>query len=274
MFLNGADGKTPEIRPSAIKASLRFWWRAANGHLSKENLKKEEEKLFGGTGTQTLRSSLIIRMPYIQPPLQTKEFVLVPHKQNMRAKAIQPGQQFQVILMYREEPSEGYFKSLLILSSVLGGMGKRSRRGMGSWKITRIDGEKFDAPSTLTEIHRYLSAITKYYRCDERGIFFTYSGPAEKYPWISAIELSKKLSDKPLDAVSLRTHDMKKKYGQRYEGSMGHAFKGRFASPIYVSMIKPEQKLRPIVTTLNAIPDKRELAVDLSVQRDFKEGIL
>ncbi len=39
MFLAGADGKTPELRPPSIKGLMRFWWRAINGHLPLNNLK-------------------------------------------------------------------------------------------------------------------------------------------------------------------------------------------------------------------------------------------
>jgi len=49
MFLSGADGQTPELRPPSIKGALRFWWRAMNGHLSLEELKKKEDEIFGGT---------------------------------------------------------------------------------------------------------------------------------------------------------------------------------------------------------------------------------
>ncbi len=28
LFLAGADGQTPELRPPSIKGMMRFWWRA------------------------------------------------------------------------------------------------------------------------------------------------------------------------------------------------------------------------------------------------------
>jgi CRISPR-associated protein Cmr1 len=49
MFIYGADGNTPELRPPSIKGALRFWWRALNGHLSLEELKKREGAIFGDT---------------------------------------------------------------------------------------------------------------------------------------------------------------------------------------------------------------------------------
>ena len=49
MFLNGADGTTPELRAPSIKGALRFWWRAMNGHLTIRELQKREVELFGGS---------------------------------------------------------------------------------------------------------------------------------------------------------------------------------------------------------------------------------
>ena len=60
MFLSGADGATPELRPPSIKGALRFWWRAMNGHLSLPELKRIEGEIFGDTGR---RSGIVIREP-------------------------------------------------------------------------------------------------------------------------------------------------------------------------------------------------------------------
>ncbi len=62
MFLAGADGKTPELRPPSIKAAMRFWWRAMNGNLSLEELKKKESEIFGGSGENEGRSRFSIRV--------------------------------------------------------------------------------------------------------------------------------------------------------------------------------------------------------------------
>ena len=59
MFLAGADGMTPELRAPSIKGALRFWWRAMNGDLSLEELKRREAEIFGGT-SPARRSSVVI----------------------------------------------------------------------------------------------------------------------------------------------------------------------------------------------------------------------
>ncbi len=62
MFLAGADGKTPELRPPSIKGAMRFWWRAMNGHISIKELKEEEGEIFGGSGEKEGRSKFGIRI--------------------------------------------------------------------------------------------------------------------------------------------------------------------------------------------------------------------
>jgi CRISPR-associated protein Cmr1 len=48
MFLAGADGSIPELRPPSIKGALRFWWRAMNGDLGLADLKRIEGDIFWG----------------------------------------------------------------------------------------------------------------------------------------------------------------------------------------------------------------------------------
>jgi CRISPR-associated protein Cmr1 len=62
MFLGGADGRTPELRPPSIKGLMRFWWRAMNAHLSLEYLKEEEVRIFGGSGEKEGRSRIVLRV--------------------------------------------------------------------------------------------------------------------------------------------------------------------------------------------------------------------
>ncbi|GAB4407644.1 MAG: hypothetical protein OHK0053_34270 [Microscillaceae bacterium] len=63
MFLSGADGQIPELRPPSIKGALRFWWRAMNGHLDLKTLKEQESLIFGGTdGESGGRSKVIVRV--------------------------------------------------------------------------------------------------------------------------------------------------------------------------------------------------------------------
>jgi CRISPR type III-B/RAMP module RAMP protein Cmr1 len=63
MFLAGADGRTPELRAASIKGAMRFWWRACNGHLGLDDLRKQEQAIFGGVGPgDARRSGVVVRV--------------------------------------------------------------------------------------------------------------------------------------------------------------------------------------------------------------------
>ncbi len=57
MFSSGADQTKCEIRVPEIKASMRFWWRAANSNLKLDELKRKETLIFGGSGDKEARKS-------------------------------------------------------------------------------------------------------------------------------------------------------------------------------------------------------------------------
>jgi len=72
--------------------------------------------------------------------------------------------------------------------------------------------------------------------------------------------------------ISNATHRIKQEAGYAYDPSMGHAFKGRYASPVFVSVVGTSKK--PVITTLNIAPDKNAHQASLMIQEDFKRLIL
>lgn len=91
----------------------------------------------------------------------------------------------------------------------------------------------------------------------------------EAYPWIQQIEIGRPNLN-VLKDISQATHDVKAQYGQKYEPNMGHSFRGRFASPVFVSVVHPDT---PVITTLNVVPDRDEGLLDLSLQDTFRKRI-
>ena len=167
MFLAGADGIVSELRAPSIKGALRFWWRAMNGHLSLDNMKKEEGEIFGSTSQ---RSKVIIRanmnekeegqlqksdalsgrdylMYSVFPPMNTKEAFLTG--------------KFEVHLCSNDVSMLKNCAYCFWLLSNFGGLGTRSRRGSGKFVIinyTGIDlGFSFNSNSNdLTQFTEYL----------------------------------------------------------------------------------------------------------------------
>lgn len=293
MFLNGADGATPELRPPAIKAALRFWWRALNAHLplsvspeaeknGVKTLKSLESDIFGGSGDNIQRSNVIVRILSDSPTtLTTHE--LVPHKPFMKAKAFNPGS--TIVIKLSLMPTN-YFnieklKALFQLACYLGGLGKRVRRGMGSMDIVEIetDGKIDKQPPKidLSYLHGLIKQFSDHYQLrDDKIILFTYAGNSARYGYITEIQLGKdkdyKEQSSLLSTISKATHNTKEQYGWAYEPSMGYAAKGRYASPVFTSVVRGS--VQPIITTLNLAPEKNIDKASYDIQRHFKQQIL
>ena len=275
MFLAGADGQTPELRAPSIKGALRFWWRAMHGHLPVDKLKEKESLIFGGT-ERSGRSNVIIRVTH--PALNIDNSELVPHKPFMKQEAIQIEQDFDVLLTLTRT-IQGFsldqLRALFILTCVLGGFGKRVRRGMGSVHIKKCSDENHLPKNIdLFYIHQLMMNFSPFYILADGSIDFNYSGKSAKFGYIKQIQIgnSQAKESQLLRRISDATHDVKSANDYAYDPSMGHAFKGRYASPVYVSVIKGSVK--PIITTLNIAPDKNEHNASLLIQEEFKNRIL
>lgn len=274
MFLAGADGQTPELRAASIKGALRFWWRACNGHLSLEDLKKREAEIFGGVDGAG-RSKVLIRLSH--PQLDIKQSPLVPHR-DMKAEAIQRGQLFEVtVSLVRKLPdfTFSHLKDLFELTCILGGAGKRVRRGMGSIQIiSSSDGNYSPVKVDLSYIHKLISSFSSFYTLTRDSIQFQYTGRSPKYGYIQQIQIGEAEKDEKtlLRTISNATHEVKGRNGRSYNPSMGHASGGRYASPVFVSVI--EGSVKPIITTLNLAPDKNEEQASRRIQEEFKDQIL
>lgn len=271
MFLAGADGKTPELRPPSIKGALRFWWRALNANLvNNENyseLRKQESEIFGGTDNGGQRSKVIISIDK-QSIIETTAYP-TPHNKKFSKNAFAVGSKFEITInvvdnnvMTREQ-----VKNLFIVVSLLGGIGNRSRRGFGSFKINEINGEAFSQPNDVESIENII-----------RGINPTYpfvNNPA-KYPFVKSIEIGKTDENITLK-IGKATHETKATNYRQYGNAMGRNAMSnanpRFSSPIYVSVInKSDGKLYPIITTLNTVPSNGN--GDESIQQTFKNELL
>lgn len=151
MFLAGADGQTPELRAPSIKGAMRFWWRAMNGHRGESYMRSHEEELFGGVTKNGARRSKVI--------LRVEEKIVktgrLPRTQDDKIK--NPGIHYlwYTIPMNNDRAGmwEGDFTvqlssfegvaieeaafSFWMLAN-FGGLGTRSRRGAGSFKIEQL----------------------------------------------------------------------------------------------------------------------------------------
>lgn len=160
MFLAGADGTTPELRPPSIKGALRFWWRAINGHLTLEELRAQEGAIFGDT---TKRSKVIIQVSsrdliesedllpqdksYNQNTTGTNKeanileylaYGVVAKPRSIERSYFLAGGHFDVRVQYPDEFDEKV-KDSFGLINFFGGIGSRSRNGYGCVSIDNLN---------------------------------------------------------------------------------------------------------------------------------------
>ena len=267
MFLAGADGRTPELRPPSLKGLMRFWWRAMNGNLPLEKLKKKEAEIFGASDENIGRSKISIRI--LSDILQTSTYPPIPYK-NFKFDDIIPNQNISIILSTHYNNAIDKYSDILKVSIILGGLGKRARRGFGSVRILDVDNQSYKSEYNLENILKLVNKIgdNKYYKIENGKIVLKQNITAQ-YPFLKEIEIGKEYDSwKELlkkVAEASHNHDF---------DSLGFGGNKRLASPIYVSVLKnTNNKYLPIISTLNTVfGDKR--TVDDSEQNAFKGAIL
>lgn len=255
MFLAGADGQTPELRPPSIKGALRFWWRAMNGHLKLEDLKKQESSIFGGTDSSG-RSKLIIKVLNQPTNENIKNDYPTPHKESPTSKpfskpSIKAGFNFRIQLSVidNELLSLKNADNLFEFFSIVGGLGNRSRRGFGAFKIIKKDNVTLIQDESIENIKRLCNLVAPNFEINKNY--------TNKFPYVKDFKESTKNFKELLKDIGKITHEFNQKYGFDYGDALGKAKGGRFASPVYVSVIKKtDGKLKPIVTLLNTVPPK------------------
>jgi CRISPR-associated protein Cmr1 len=268
MFMAGADGRTPELRPSEFKGMMRFWWRAIRADDNIEESREEEAETFGGTGEKEGKSKVMIKVCPQQ--ISSSSYRPLPHSQTKRFtfSCIDVNSTFKIFLKGEEE-FINIFKNVLFLSTILGGFGKRSRRGFGSVATIEpkeLNFENLQKEELLSKILDILNQIDNHYEIRSSKIVNRKSGG--NYPWIKEIEIGNKHDDWEalLKKIGNATHNHK-------NPSLGNSFP-RMASPIYVSLVKLKDGFYPIVTTLNSYFPQNYPRYDFSKQNDFKREVL
>ncbi len=147
MWLKGVN-KT-EMRAASIKGAMRYWWRAIGSFASEEEMRLEEGRIFGCVGESSLKSNFKLRA-YIESKDYIEKENPLPHKDNMKEQPmIKVGTYFKVEILVnnylyqaKEEKKNTTVKQLsdvlqelFEITSILGSLGGRARRGFGAFCI-------------------------------------------------------------------------------------------------------------------------------------------
>jgi CRISPR/Cas system CMR-associated protein Cmr1 (group 7 of RAMP superfamily) len=177
-----------ELRPSAVKGVMRYWFRVfAGAGLTVEELYEAEAKVFGGRGDKRSRLSVYLRLFNPYKEISTKELSPLPHKvsppqpgesapaaegektkeekkgaSRLLPSAIIPGTPFDIYLA-RDNASlnpalEEVAAWSLWLAVELGGFGSRMRRGAGSVSLEALSPTLGGWPLERFQTHHELAA--------------------------------------------------------------------------------------------------------------------
>lgn len=250
LFMAGADGRTPELRPPSFKGMMRFWWRAMKAEKDNETLAEEEASIFGGTGERQKKSKFTIKISS-SGDLLINSYSPLPHKQTpFKTPGVKPGQKFK-LLIFGDEQYQKVTIAAFKLSVLLGGFGKRSRRGFGSLcynKFRDID----EIIKEIEEINSTISNHVKLYKkesSDSRTILVRgIDVNSSEYPRVHEIHLSRKGLVSPetiLKKIGNASHDNK-------DNALGTIKPQRMASPIIATVVKVREKFYPVATKLTS----------------------
>jgi CRISPR-associated protein Cmr1 len=145
LFLGGAEQQA-ELRPASVRGALRYWLRAGLGGVLGDNQVSEiarlERKIFGSTDAG---SPIVVRL-FPQDSVASAMSQLLPHRDQGDAKAWPVGKKVKLILALAPHGKLQPQSDVLLENATraallwlnLGGLGRRSRRGAGGFKITSM----------------------------------------------------------------------------------------------------------------------------------------
>lgn len=179
MFLGGADMEKgdPEFRAASIKGLLRYWYRAIYPKSTLTN----EDRLFGSTNG---RSPFLLKAEIVKPCIGEKDddqwdrnpIAYLGYGPMLRDKLKQktittrkyfaPGSTFRLHFKFPADfPSQDRICVLRAFwaLSMLAGLGARSRRGFGSYKIISNHLSNPEVPPfKFTDLNEYIKAIKEF----------------------------------------------------------------------------------------------------------------
>lgn len=265
----GSYESKPELRPPSLKGVMRYWWRAVNGNLPLKELREQESNIFGASSGQIGKSKFNVG-------IQSKELSRSEYKplleKDFRLTGFNPGQGISITLTSNVNISK--FEDILKLSLILGGLGRRTRRGCGSLKLSN---QEFELEDILELINSVGSA--QYCIFNNRIILQNKSYFSVNYPYLLEVSIGKAYSswEDLLDRVAQASHECcDDSLGSASQSEKpGRPKKDRLASPLYVSVIKNKKsEYLPIISTLNTVFKNPPKTMDDSFQENFKAMIL
>ncbi|MEJ5284413.1 MAG: type III-B CRISPR module RAMP protein Cmr1 [Brevinematales bacterium] len=259
MFLSGANQSECELRPASIKGALRFWWRALYGinYSDIGKLKEAELDLFGSTDKKSKLKIQILQNPQFN---KNNNYKPLPHKEkpNFSLPCFLPDNNIFKISLTCYENTKDIFENLFILFSIVGGLGRRARRGFGSFVINKKNNENFGINNgIISNVFDYLDKINpQKFKVNNDQIELTNNNLTLNFPYVKFIKVGKKFDDYNtlLKEIGTASHNYNCDYtgyaGRRSVQNNPQQVTKRFASPLYISCYKDNESMLQLFETV------------------------
>lgn len=278
-----------EPRSTELKGLIRNTYRISNPELDVQTLYKQEVNLFGGQLKEDREVTIKASPLRIQMLEQTtgsdidKLKLRLHHKQewlengkwqkNYPYPMYNTGKLFEVnlsinynssdfstILVLRDKKPLQWYTDLFNLSLILGGIGKRSRRGRGCMTTAELlNISKNDLPSYVVNLLNNVCGKEIYTVCDKRVTLKSSAIKVNNRPYIKEIRFGNTLIqatrqdvNEYLKKVDQASHEIEDKYGN-YKATGFAKGENRFASSAIVSLAEIKEGIVPVYTLLHAV---------------------
>ncbi len=283
MFSAGGNNRKAEFRLSELKALMRSTFRIASHIVETKELYKKESQLFGDAEHHA--SPIRLQVTETNWNVQKKPMLL--HKTDTRdsmMECLEVGGTYRIVLrkILNQGESIAFYQNWLILSSILGGLGKRSRRARGCitlatemepklhltketllpWIVKQLNSLNTSTASLENLPSPYIIQNGKI-RINSNSQIITI-WKKHKRPVIEQIYLGKPIINiqSYLRNVDEASHKIKKFYilPQGESFATGHVNKGKFASSLIISVTRTSDGiLIPVYTFVKAVDRNRIL---------------
>ncbi len=250
LFLGGANPRgVPELRAPSFRGVMRFWLRALLGGVLGDNpqeIFKHESAVFGSTEHA---SPVIVRVQHLCRP-DSGEFDPLPHRKESKKftfKGFIPDQNFTLTLLSRDEGALEQAAKALQLLCLLGGLGRRSRRGFGSLQIASGDLPKLEANTTKELSSRLKEQLEKI-----TGNKFASVSSTPSFPILHPCWAQVRVCEKEFGSWEEAIRFVMEKAHEHKNPALGWAGReGRQASPAHIHVTKlANGKYSLVLTTL------------------------
>ncbi|MHA1331965.1 MAG: type III-B CRISPR module RAMP protein Cmr1 [Candidatus Hodarchaeales archaeon] len=215
-FISGLEQNHSEFQLSSFKGALRFWWRtlALTRYNNLCEIKKAEESLFGGSSAEIGKSKLVLTLNEFSPNERNKHQInfaglpgiiylgygLIHYSGRAQRKYFTPPCTGSISIYFKKDTFSHkdkknfeLFKESIKALSLFGGLGSRTRRGFGSFNITKLTYNNEQIMSSLGSIGELKKELEEF--CSKNKISVNTSYPQysafSKYTRIDILEHDK-----------------------------------------------------------------------------------